>query len=65
MDTITLRQAVQKLREQGTEMSFGTFATFEDFEAYARQHYIPGLRHNTLPDNLSSFLANDLNELLK
>ena len=65
MDTITLRQAVQKLREQGTEVSFGTFDTFEDFEAYARQHYIPALRDKALRDNSASFLANDLNELLK
>ena len=65
MNHITLRQAVQRLREQGTEVSFGTFEDFEAFESYAKAHYIPGLRDNALPDNSASFLANDLTELLK
>lgn len=65
MQTITLRQAVEKLRGLGYEVSFGNFDSLDSFESYAKIHYIPGLRDNTLKDPLAKFLASDLQDIFK
>lgn len=61
---ITIKQAVDILREQGYELRMGSFESFENFKSYWDIHYAPLLKDiRAIGTPVAGFLADDLEKI--
>lgn len=62
---VKLKEAIDILREQGVEVSMGTFEDYDCFMSYYEHHYKPCLEKHSFKDKpyLFRFLCEDIQKI--
>lgn len=62
---VKLKEAIDILREQGVEVSMGTFDDYDCFMSYYEHHYKPCLEKYSFKDkpHLFTFLCEDIQKI--
>lgn len=60
MQRVSLRKAVEILRMQGIEVSWGENLDMEDFFCYYDRHYVPKLERPGAGSDVGKFFAMDI-----